>query len=146
MDRRWGCDADTGILVAAERQVVKRAPLWIRGNLPRPHLILQPPTPDAFSIEESIINFLQFTLEFKIVYWFFYVYLWTRHNGRVPKSKQAQQNIAPLGMFNSRLPRSMTRSLNLLKPGWGQMHQAQAETQINSIFLLVFPSLSLLSQ
>lgn len=26
-------------------------------------------------------------------------------------------------------------SLNVLKPGWGQMHQAQAETQINNIFL-----------
>lgn len=37
-------------------------------------------------------------------------------------------------------------SLNVLKRASGQMHQTQAKTQINTIFLFVFPSLCLLAQ
>lgn len=51
------------------------------------------------------------------------------------KGKQTKRNIGPLGVFNSQLPWSMTRSRNVLMRGSGQMHQIRAETQINTIFL-----------
>lgn len=114
LDWRWGWGTDVGILVGAERRPAKRAPLWVRGNLPRPP---NPPPSNScrvFNRGKSIIHFLQFTLELRLfIDFFMFTYGLSRMEGegRALKSKQTQQNIAPLGVFNSQLPWSMTRSL-----------------------------------
>lgn len=96
-----------------QRLVVRRAPLGVRGNLRRPALISHPATPVAFSIERSIIHFLQFTLQFRIVYWFLCLLMDSaeRKGNEEPKNVHKQTKSNPLRVFNSQLPWSMTRSL-----------------------------------
>lgn len=51
--------------------------------------------------------------------------------------KKKKRDVGPLGVFNSQLPQSMTRSRNVLMRGEGQTRRA--ETPIDSALPFVFP-------
>lgn len=126
-----------------QRFVVRRAPLPVGGNLQRPALISHPATPVAFSIERKV-SFISYNLLCSLRLSIdFNVYLWTEQKGRGKESRNKQTNKAE---HRSRRCAQLAAaviddkvSLNVLKRASGQMHQTQAETQINTIFLFCFP-------
>lgn len=58
-------------------------------------------------------------------------------NKRQTNKQKKKRDVGPLGAFNSQLPRSMTRSWNVLMRGAGQTRRA--ETPIDGAVPFVFP-------
>lgn len=131
-----------------QRFVVRRAPLPVAGNLQRPTLISHPANPVAFPIEGKVsfiscnlLCSLRLSIDST-------VYLWTERTEKGSRNKQTNKT-EHRSHRRCQLAAAVIDdkvSLNVLKCASGQMHQSRAETQINTIFLFVFPSLCLLSQ
>lgn len=126
-----------------QRFVVRRAPLPVGGNLQRPTLISHPATPVAFSIERKV-SFISYNLLCNLGLPIdFNFCLWTEQKGGANKqtNKMEYQSHRCVQLAAAMIDDKV--SLNVLKRASGQMHQTGAQTQINTIFLFVFPSLCL---